>query len=81
MSGSAAWLAISKANMAKMLVKAATLPMLANADDRLDSNVVTSKTPCESLEFWRLLAGVDFEPVYGKIRMGFAVAIAVGRSS
>lgn len=50
--------------------------MLANAEDRLVSNVLTLLTPCESLEFWRLDAGVDFEPVYGKLRMGFAVASA-----
>ena len=60
--------------MANMLVNAATLPMLANAEDCLVCNVLTLLTPCESLEFWRLDAGVDFEPVYGKIRMGFAVA-------
>jgi hypothetical protein len=62
--------------MANMLVKAATLPILANAEDRLVCNVLTSLTPCESLEFWRLDAGVDLHPVYGKLRMGFAVASA-----
>ena len=62
--------------MANMLVNAATLPMLANAEDCLVCNVLTLLTPCESLEFWRLDAGVDFKPVYGKLRMGFAVASA-----
>ncbi len=62
-----------------MLVKAATLPMLANAEDRLASNVLTLLTPCESLEFCRLDADVDIHPVYGKLRMGFAVASALVR--
>jgi hypothetical protein len=41
--------------------------------------VLTLLTPCESLEFCRLDADVDIHPVYGKLRMGFAVASALVR--